>query len=132
MTRFLISVAMSTVLLTPAAAAQQTRNHPKFHQMLSDTGCNSRFSDEKKADLFAERYQGLTLTVTGEIKSNSKGVVGLKVLSETWTSDVLVAMNDPKVAYDLEKGQHITVSFKVLKHGGCFLAYSGNDGVILK
>jgi hypothetical protein len=103
-----------------------------FYQMLSDTGCKSRFSDEKKADLFATQYRGRSMTVSGEITSLRNGSIGVKALSGTLTSDIDVKLRDVGAAYDLEKGQRITVSFTVSFHGGCFLSYSGDNGVIVK
>jgi hypothetical protein len=100
--------------------------------MLADTGCESRYSDDKKADLFKANYKNREMIVTGEIKSVSSGKISLKVLPSTLTSDVRIALRDPSVAYDLQKSQRLTVRFIVNLAGGCILDYSGDQGVIVQ
>jgi hypothetical protein len=81
----LISAAISVVLLTPAAA-QSAKPNAAFLQMIAETGCESKYSDDKKADLFAKRWHGTPMTVTGEVSLVSSGTVSLKILRTTLTS----------------------------------------------
>jgi hypothetical protein len=123
----LISAAISVVLLTPAAA-QSAKPNAAFLQMIAETGCESKYSDDKKADLFEKRWHGTPMTVTGEVSLVSSGTVSLKILRTTLTSDIRVKLRDSRDAYDLEKGQRVTLTFKVSDHGGCFLSYGGDSG----
>ena len=102
-----------------------------FKQMVAETGCDSRYSEDKKDDLFASLYEGKRMTVTGEVGYVSGGEVGIKVFPSTLTYDVLVELTDPNAAYDLEKEQRISVSFTMQSAGGCFLPFSGDEGVIV-
>jgi hypothetical protein len=102
----------------------------EFRNMLADTGCDSRYSKEKQADLFASRYKGQRMMVTGEVASANKGKVGIRMLPSTVTSDITVKLRDPQATYDLNIGQRIRMSFTVSDHGGCFLPFGGTDGVI--
>jgi hypothetical protein len=119
--------ALSIVALMPAKAAP---NNIAFMQMLADTGCKSRYSDDKKADLFASNYKNKQMTVTGEIATLSSNDLSLKVLPATLTFDVIIKLADSKAGYDLEKGQRVTMTFVVNSAGGCLLSYSGDRGVI--
>jgi hypothetical protein len=116
MTKYILAIAAVLAAASPASAYNED-----FLQMLSETGCKSRFSDDKKADLFDAKYKGKQMTVTGEITLVSGDEVHIKLLRSTLTSDITVTMLDKRATYDLEKGQRITASFAVSFHGGCFL-----------
>jgi hypothetical protein len=122
-------VPPSPVRAFSAAAAQSTG--PGFAEMLSETGCESKYSDEKKADLFAANYKDRQMSVTGETKEIDHGEIDIRVLPSTLTFDISVTMADPKSTYDLQKGQRVTVQFIVRRAGGCILPYSGNQGMLV-
>jgi ribosomal protein L21E len=125
MLKIIVATALTVALTVPAAA-----QNADFLSMVNETGCSSKFSDDKKADIYASRYKGKTMTVTGEVSTSKDGSVGVKVLRATLTHDVDVKLRNSRDAYDLEKGQRVTVTFNVSYHGGCFLSYSGENGVI--
>jgi hypothetical protein len=102
-----------------------------LNQAIQETGCESHYSDEKKADLFAQKYQGREFVTTGTIETVESGHISLKVLPTTFTFDIQIEMADSKAAYDLEKGQRVTVRYTLTKAGGCILAYKGKNGVIV-
>jgi hypothetical protein len=99
--------------------------------MIKETGCKSKYSDEKKADIYAAKYKDQRLTALGKVSYITKEKVGITLDKSTMTYDVLIKMADPKGLYDLEKDTIITVEFTVDGHGGCFLPFSGKDGVIV-
>jgi hypothetical protein len=101
-----------------------------FDDMLAETGCKSKYSDEKKADLFASRYKGRSMTVFGEVVGSKDGKVEIKVLRDTLTWDLRVELADRDVAYNIEKGQRVEATFIVSYHGGCFLSFMGSNGVL--
>jgi hypothetical protein len=98
--------------------------------MLAETGCKSKYSDDKKADIYASRWKGKQMTVVGEIATLKDGNVSIKVLRSTLTFDIVVEMQNKRDAYDLEKDQRVTLTFNVSSHGGCFLSYHGSNGVV--
>jgi hypothetical protein len=110
------------------AHAQQANGD--FLDMLAQTGCESKYSDDKKADLYASRWKGTPMTIVGEIADVDNGTVSVKVLRSTMTWDIRVDMRNKRDAYDLEKGTRIMLTFNVSSHGGCFLSFRGNNGVI--
>ena len=71
---------------------------------MNDTGCDSRYSNEKKESI-AARYIGQQMTVTGTVEHIDNGTVGIRVSPTTLTYDVLVDLANPKATYNLEKGQ---------------------------
>jgi hypothetical protein len=115
-------------LMTSFASAEDA---PDFQEMIADTGCNSKFSDEKKDDLFKSKYENKDMVVAGEIAELDRGKVDLKVLPSTFTFDLDVKLKDPKSTYDLQKHQTVTVRFIVRTAGGCILPYSGDHGVLV-
>jgi Flp pilus assembly protein TadD len=111
---------------TPAQRKGQPSN-ADFLNLMAATGCESKYSEQKCADLFAAQ-KGRQMTVTGEITGVKGGRVLLRVLRDTITYDIGVTLADENAAYDLEVGRTITVSFILTQHGGCVLPYGGKDG----
>jgi hypothetical protein len=88
-----------TFVVTPALA----QANAEFRRMIADTGCDNRYSDDKRADLFTTQYRGKPMTVTGEIATVSSGNVSLRVLPGTRTFDIRIDLRDSRAAYDLER-----------------------------
>jgi hypothetical protein len=72
------------------------------------------------------------MTGSREVASISRGTLALKIFQSTFTSDVRIDLVDPRAAYDLEKGQRVTVRFFVRRAGGCILDFTGDQGVIVR
>jgi hypothetical protein len=116
-------------LVTVSAMGQP--GNAGFTAMRAETGCGSKYSDEKKADLFEAKYKDKQMMVTGVISSVSGGEVLIRVPPRTFSYDVRVTLSDPKSAYDLQKDQRVTVRFTVRRAGGCVLPYGGDQGVLV-
>jgi hypothetical protein len=123
--RVLMALMLVTAFVSPAHASND-----QFRQMLAQTGCDSKYNDDKKADLYSANYEGKPMSVTGSIKVLDGADVSVKVLPSTFTFDVTVTLADRKAAYNLEKGQRISLNFDVAGQGGCFLPFTGKHGVI--
>jgi hypothetical protein len=123
----LASLSLSA-LMTSFARAEDASN---FKEMIAATGCKSKFSDEKKDDIFKSKYENKDMVVDGEIAEVDRGELDIKVLPSTLTFDLDVTLKDPKSTYDLQKGQSVTVRFIVRSAGGCILPYSGDEGVLV-
>jgi hypothetical protein len=96
-----------------------------FPTLVSETGCDSTYSEQKKADKFAP-FKNKAVIVTGEIaKVDDDGDIDLKMLSKTFTYDLRVTPKNRQDSYDLEKGEIVTVAFIMRRAGGCFLPYKG-------
>jgi hypothetical protein len=123
---FLTTVAA----LAFAGSASAQMSNADFAQMERETGCGSKYNDDKKADIFSRQYQGKQMVVTGEVKNAEKGALYVRLLSSTLTFDLVVDMNDARSIYDLERGQRVKVAFLVTRQGGCILSFHGNNGVL--
>ena len=129
MKRLLVMTA--AVAFTTAAAAAQSTPAP-FLNVLNDTGCTSRYTEAKRADLF-EAMKGASLFASGEVADvTDDGRVLLKVLRGTLSFDLSVTLADKRAGYDLEKGQRVMVTFTLTRHGGCFLPFGGKDGIVAR
>jgi hypothetical protein len=98
--------------------------------MISETGCPSHYSEDKKADLFNAGYKNRVTTATGQIVKIDGGEVLLKILPTTLTYDLQVNLRNKSEGYSLQQGQVLTVRFMSRSAGGCFLPFSGDGGVI--
>jgi hypothetical protein len=114
----------------PAFSALPTSTDD-FATIVGNTGCQSRFSDDKKADLFGNLYKDHAMTFSGEILTLDSGKAGLKLLPASLTPDLFVRFRDPAAGYSLHKGDAIQVQVRMTLAGGCVLAYHADDGVIL-
>jgi hypothetical protein len=112
----------------PEAKNQHPANEA-YLTMVAQTGCESKFSDQKKADLFAENYLGKPMTVSGQVTTIGKDWLGIKIDPKTLTFDVSVFV-DPSVAYAAQKDSRVTVTFTPSMQGGCILPYDGKNGVL--
>lgn len=125
----LVVVFIVAVSLTPTEPAKVETSAATFQQVDQDTGCTSKYSDDKKADLFAKNYAGHKFNWSGTVAENSDGVLHLRLQDEL-TYNLSVELEDKKQGYDLEKGQRVDVSFVMESAGGCFSPYRGEHGVI--
>jgi hypothetical protein len=129
MKRLVLAATAAFIWAMPATA--QSVN-TAFIQMLNETGCDSRYNDDKKAFVFDRDYRNREMTVVGEFVNASSGSIFVKVLPSTLTFDVSIRLRNTEDAFDLEKGQRVTVKFQVSSHGGCILSYRGVLGVLVK
>ena len=116
--------------VSAATLDPHTATHINFPDLVWETGCHSRYSEEKKADKFRP-FKDKPAILTGEVAHIEGGKLGLKLMADTLTYDMLISFRDPKDIYDLEKGSHVMVAFIMRSAGGCFLPYTGDNGVIL-
>src|SRR5262249_10613165 len=109
--------------------AQQV-NNAEFVRLINETGCESKYNDDKKEYLFRTNYLNKEMTVSGEFKNSDKGDIYLKLLPSTLTYDIVVKLRNPQAAFDIKRGQRVAVTFQVKRQGGCILGFRGDNGVI--
>jgi hypothetical protein len=59
--KYALAIAALLIACTPAGAQPS-----EFKAMTDETGCNSSYSEEKRADVFASRYKDKPMTVIGD------------------------------------------------------------------
>ncbi len=101
-----------------------------FATLIANTGCSSRYTDEKKADIFASRYRNHRMIFSGTIAEVSAGSVSLKIMPDTLISDIDIHFRDPRAGYNLVKGQRLTVVARLTAAGGCIANYKADQGEI--
>jgi len=118
-------------VIAPPAEKTYPVSNAGFEQVSGEVGCRSKNGDEKKADIFNSLYKDHMVTWSGTVSEGGKEKVMVKADSLTLASDFYVTLKAGQSAYDLQKGQPITVRFVLTKQAGCFLPFYGDEGVIL-
>jgi len=98
--------------------------------IIANTGCKSSYSDDKKTDIFDRQYKDHLVRGTGKIVRLDKSSLGLQVNPGSLTQDVEITLRDPGAGYALQKDAIVRVTFRMLRMGGCFLAYGGDLGEV--
>jgi len=102
-----------------------------YQELNSEVGCDSKYSDDKKDDIFKSRYKNHWMTWSGEVVLADADDASLNIDGKG-TQDLQVDFADKRAGYNLTKGNVITVRF-VMKHaGGCFLPFSGDYATIVR
>ena len=102
-----------------------------YNELNKEVGCDSKYSDDKKTDIFNSKYKNHWMTWGGKIALLEADDVSLNIDGKG-TQDLAITFSDKKAGYDLKKGDTIKVKF-VMKHaGGCFLPFVGELASIVK
>jgi hypothetical protein len=111
------ALALSAALIVPTHDGAQLNSG--YLQMLADTGCDSKYSEQKRADLFNQFYYKRPSSVIAEVVKISKGDLLLKVLPTTTTwippeelavlpyYDLSVTMRHPRSVNRLQVAQRV-------------------------
>src|SRR4051794_3543341 len=112
------TLAAPLLLGSPLALAEtdqqffeQLKSNPNGFAIIAKmVGCGHKLSEDKAAAYF-EYVKGRQMIAMGEVARVDGAQVALKVLPGTFTFDVLIKLVDASVAYDLEKGQRLSIRF---------------------
>ena len=119
-----------TILFTIAGCTSEDpskypNSNATYQEVNTEVGCDSKYSDDKKDDIFKSRYKNHWMTWSGEVVLAESDEASLNTDGKG-LQDLAVDFSDKKAGYNLTKGSFITVRF-VMKHaGGCFLPFSGD------
>jgi len=91
-----------------------------------EVGCSSKYSDDKKDDIFKSKYKNKRMTWSGEVVLAEADEASLNIDGKG-TQDLAVDFADSNAGYNLNKGDRISVSFVMRHMGGCFLPFSGDN-----
>ncbi len=110
------------------------KNYPvsqaTYSQVEREVGCMSKFSDDKKEDIFNTQYKNHKMTWRGVVSLVESDEVSLN-LDGKGISDINIDFLNSKEGYDLQKDQVITVEFIMHSMGGCFLSFRGKRGKVI-
>ncbi|BBH44842.1 hypothetical protein KU43P_13190 [Pseudomonas sp. KU43P] len=100
-----------------------------YEEVNSAVGCGSKFSDQKKKDIFDRDYKNHWMTWRGVVALADADDVSLN-LDGVGIQDLQVDFLSKGAGYDLKKGDKIQVRFLMSTAGGCFLPFWGDYAVI--
>ena len=100
-----------------------------YNDVSSEVGCASKYSDQKKDDIFDSDFKNRWMVWTGIVVLADADDVSLNV-DGIGTQDLQVDFLDKGAGYNLKKGQKVKVRFLMTSAGGCFLPFSGDYAVI--
>lgn len=112
-------------------ATEYPESTATYNQVNIDVGCKSTYSDQKKDDIFNEKYKNHWMTWKGEIALLESDEVSLNV-DGIGTQDLQVDFADKQAGYDLSKGSQLKVRFLMKTAGGCFLPFSGKNATVIR
>jgi len=127
----LIGVAFLKARHFPAKAPKYPISNASYWDVTSKTGCESKYSDTKKSDIFNSNYKNHWLTWKGVVEISDASSASLNIDGKG-IQDLQVEFANSNAGYNLTKGSAITVKFLMKTAGGCVLPYSGKDAVIVK
>jgi len=94
-------------------------------------GCDSKYSKDRKIDIFEENYKNHWMTWSGKVVLPEEGETSLNV-DRIGTQDLHVEFADGRTGYYLKEDQEITVKFVMKQLGGCWLPYIGKHAILLR
>jgi hypothetical protein len=114
---------------TVTAPTTYPTNNASYEVVNSEVGCESKYSDDKKDDIFKSKFKDNWFTWTGTVLLVEADNVSLNI-DNFGTQDVMVKFSDKNAGYDLVKDSTITVTFLMDKAGGCFLPFRGKQASV--
>jgi len=106
-------------------------SNASYKEVNFDVGCGSKYSDDKRKDIFKSRYKNHWMIWSGEVVLADSDDVSLNIDGKG-TQDLMVDFANKTAGYNLRKGDWITVKFVMKSTGGCFLPFSGEHAIIIK
>ncbi|WP_444922855.1 hypothetical protein ACJJH9_11695 [Microbulbifer sp. DLAB2-AF] len=105
-------------------------SNESYSSVNNEVGCGSKYSDDKKEDVFKSKYKNRWFTWEGVVELAESDEASLNI-DRYGFQDLSIEFADSKAGYDLTKGSVITVKFLMTASGGCFLPFRGEKAVIL-
>lgn len=129
-----IALAILSCAIFSGCTAEDTSSYgvsnASFAEIDNEIGCDSKYSEDKKNDIFNAKYKNHWMTWSGEVVLAEADQVSLNV-NGFGTQDLRVYFEDERAGYNVLKGDTINVRFVMDRAGGCFLPFSGRHASIL-
>jgi hypothetical protein len=127
---FAILIATASVGCTKEDTTKYPSSSASYDKLNEDIGCDSKFVDEKKRDIFNASYFNHWMTWKGQVFTAEANEASLN-LDGKGIQDLHVIFADSKGGYDVLKDQIITVKFVMKSAGGCILPFEGTQAIII-
>lgn len=131
--QFSISLFASFLIVACSQGAPPTypESDATYAAINSEVGCDSKYSDDKKDNIFTNRHKNHWMTWSGEIVLVEADNVSVNIDGKG-TQDLQVSFADETAGYELQKSAPITVRFLMQSAGGCFLPFFGTEATIIR
>ena len=129
----IILIVFSILLLNTSVSLADSKypvNNDSYDRTEKEVGCLSKYSKEKKRDIFNSKYKNHWMTWRGEVVIAKSDSVTMDV-NNFGIDDLSVDFEKQGAGYDLLEGETITVQFLMKSPGGCFLNFKGELARIL-
>ncbi|MEL0625043.1 hypothetical protein V6238_18365 [Marinomonas arenicola] len=103
-----------------------------FRQVDSEVGCSSKYSEDKKEDIFKNAYKNKLFTWEGIVSKSDNGRVQIKIKPTTIVSDIDIRLKNKKDGYELQENMIVKFNFIMESAGGCFLPYTGKNAELVR
>jgi len=94
-------------------------------------GCESRFIEEKKKNLFESQYRDHWMTWEGKVIHAEPESVSLD-MNDKGIHELQAKFSNPNAGYDVLIDSTIKVRFILRSQGGCILPFTGDSASIVK
>lgn len=102
-----------------------------YNELNQNVGCDSKYVDEKKLDIFNSNYLNHWMTWKGQVLTASSGDASLN-LDGKGIQDLHVVFAESKGGYDLLQDQVVIVKFLMKSSGGCILPFEGIEATVIE
>jgi len=129
----LIIILFSISILSMSTSFADSKypvNNDSYDRTEEEVGCYSKYSEEKRKDIFNSQYKNHWMTWKGEVVIAKSDSVTMDV-NNFGIDDLRVVFENSGDGYDLLENQTITVQFLMKSSGGCFLNFEGELARIL-
>ena len=114
---------------TELDASLLPHSNASYKETNLQVGCESKYSEAKKEDIFESRYKNHWMTwIGGRIDTLKTDEAGLDF--DFHKSDLDIEFLDNNAGYNLKKDDVVSVKFVMRKAGGCFLPFKGDNASV--
>lgn len=106
-------------------------SNASYDEVNMQTGCDSKFIDVKKADIFNSKYKDHWMTWKGKVFHAEPESVSLD-MNGAGINELRAVFSDSRAGYDLLIGSEISVRFVLRSQGGCILPFTGDKAELVK
>lgn len=102
-----------------------------FDEVNNQTGCDSKFIEQKKEDIFTSKFKDHWMTWSGKVFHAEPESVSLD-MNGKGIHELQAVFADPRAGYDILIGSEVKVKFILRSQGGCLLPFNGEMAEIVK
>lgn len=123
----LLSIIACSPDSPPTAYPTSSSSYDELNQ---NVGCDSKYVEDKKSDIFKSNYLNHWMTWKGQILTASSEDAALN-LDGKGIQDLHITFADSKGGYDLLQDQIVSVKFLMKTAGGCILPFEGIKAILV-